>query len=62
MGKLDGYIENGNGRITVECDIFLNVPNSGKKTIVRKDNGETVEEIDMTSDELQVYMDFQKAE
>lgn len=45
----------------VDCEVFLNLPNSGRKQIVRVDTDEMIEESDMTTEELQIEMDFNKA-
>ncbi len=37
----------------VDCDVFFNSPEEGKKTIVRTDTGETLSVSPMTEDELQ---------
>lgn len=37
----------------VECDILFNTPEEGKKTIQRADNGEKVQILDMTENEMQ---------
>lgn len=61
MKELDAYITNGNGMVPTEVEVFLNMPNTGRKQICRVDNGELIEEVDMTQDELQVRMEFAKS-
>lgn len=60
--SLSNKINNGYEYTNIDCEVFLNVPNSGRKQIVRMDTKEVVEELDMTQEELQVRMDFEKAE
>lgn len=62
MAVLDSYIETGKSEEPVECEVFLNMPNTGKKTIERRDTNETVAVEDMTQEELQVHMDFKHAD
>lgn len=50
--SLSNKISNGFEYTNIECEVFMNVPNTGKKTIARKDNGETVEVLDMLQEEL----------
>lgn len=42
----------------IDCEVLLNTPCSGRKTIIRTDNGGTVREENMTNAELQVEMEF----
>lgn len=59
--SLSNKISNGYEYTNIDCEVFLNMPNTGKKTIVRRDTNETVDVVDMTTEELQVEMDFDKA-
>lgn len=55
-------INTGHGEDMIDCEVFLNMPNTGKKTTVRKDTGVTVDVVDMNEEELQIEMDFKTAE
>lgn len=56
--SLSNKVCNGYEYTDVECTVYLNMPNTGKKTIERKDTKEEVEVLDMTVEELQIEMDF----
>ncbi|HMG14148.1 MAG TPA: hypothetical protein VK590_01805 [Saprospiraceae bacterium] len=60
--SLSNKISNGYEYENIECEVYLNIPNTGKKTIERKDNKEVVEVVDMTQDELQTKMDFNRVD
>lgn len=50
--SLSGNIANGSEYRKIECDVFLNKPNTGIKSIVRNDTGESWTER-MSEEELQ---------
>ena len=56
--SLSNKVCNGYEYTDVDCVVYLNMPNTGKKTIERKDTKETVEVLDMSVEELQIEMDF----
>ena len=60
--SLSNKVCNGYEYTDVDCVVYLNMPNTGKKTIERKDTKETVEVLDMSVEELQIEMDFEHVE
>lgn len=58
ISLLSGHINNGYEYRNIECEVSLNTPVTGKKTITRTDTGERVGIEDMDHDELQEVMDF----
>lgn len=50
---LSRKINNGYEYRDIDCEILFHTPNTGKKTIIRKDTGEAIEIIDMTQEEMQ---------
>lgn len=52
--KLQDEVNNGYAYLPVKCELKYNEPGPGQATIVRLDNGETVNVRDMTNDERQV--------
>jgi len=60
VGILGNNINNGYEHRYVECTIHFNTPNTGKKTIFRNDSGEQVKVLNMTSDEIQLDMEFEE--
>jgi hypothetical protein len=52
-------ISNGYRHQNVDCEIHFNFPNSGMKTIFRKDTGETVKVESMSADEMQLELELQ---
>ena len=58
ISKLSNNINNGYEYRDIECEIRLNEPADGQKTIVRKDTGEIVRVEDMTEREMQEELDL----
>lgn len=55
---LSGKIQSGSEYRHIECELKMHFPQAARKTLIRKDNGETVWVKDMTTDELQLKFDF----
>jgi hypothetical protein len=53
------FNDGGNFR-DVECVVKFDVPETGKKTIIRLDTNEEIDVQDMTADELQGVFDFEE--
>lgn len=62
MNLLSVQISNGYEMRQIECEVWLNRPERGTKTVVRLDTGEIVRESPMTAAERQMMLPFEKAE
>lgn len=59
IGVLGNNINNGHEYRNIDCTVFFNNPNTGKKTTFRNDNGEQVRVENMTSDEMQLDLELE---
>ncbi len=50
------HINNGYEDRYIDCEIHFNDPNSGMKTIYRKDDGSSIRTLSMSPDELQLEL------
>lgn len=62
ISKLSSNINNGYEYRDIECEIRLNEPESGQKTIVRRDTGEIVRIEEMTDREMQEELKLEDKE
>lgn len=62
ISRFAGYIREGYDMRMIPCEVRLDVPVKGTKTVVRLDTGEFVKEERMDSTELQNVFDFEKKE
>ena len=60
--RLSNSVSDGFEFREILCDIKYNSPKDGLKQVVRKDNGEVVEELPMNEQELQEELEFKAAE
>jgi len=58
IGVIGQHINNGYEHRYVECEIHYNDPNTGMKTIYRKDTGEVVKKETMTAEEMQLELEL----
>lgn len=59
MNVLSSNINNGYEYRNIECQVHLNTPNTGLKTVLRTDTGEIVRKEAMTPEELQYELQFE---
>jgi hypothetical protein len=62
ISLLSGTISSGYEMRDVECKVEFNKPRDGRKTITRLDTNAKVREQDMSAEEMQEVLDFEKAE
>jgi hypothetical protein len=60
VGRLSSYINTGYEYRDIDCRIELDMPEPGKKRIVRVDNGEEVKVVPMTDADKQTSLDLQE--
>ncbi len=58
IGRLSDLINNGYEYQYIDCDVLMNEPEQGKKTIRRRDNGEIVKVVEMETFERQESLPF----
>lgn len=58
ISLMGNHINNGYEYREVECEVTMNDPTPGMKTVVRKDTNEVVETIPMESYEMQFKIEF----
>lgn len=56
---ISNHINNGYEHRYIECEVRFNDPNTGMKTIYRKDNGELVRKESMTEEEMQYELELE---
>lgn len=60
ISKLSNLINNGYEYRNIDCEVQLNSPEDGQKTIIRKDTGEVVKSLSMTEEEKQEKLNFKE--
>lgn len=58
ISKLVNFIRNGTEHRMVECEVVMNHPRTGVKTVRRLDTGAVVRELRMAADEMQETLPF----
>lgn len=59
IDEICNHVNNGYEHRYIDCEIRYNDPNTGMKSIFRKDNGELVRKESMTEEELQLELQFE---
>lgn len=58
METIGKHINNGYEHRYIDCDVIFHKPNTGMKTVYRKDTGEEVRRENMSEEEMQLELEF----
>lgn len=58
ISKLSNHINNGYEYRQISCEVKMDTPIQGQKTIIRKDTGEIVKIEEMTQQEMQMELEL----